>query len=229
MAASLRHRTYGASRLRLWWLSVPMRVVSSCRPREVVLAMLPFALVEGPLRARCMMDNLSPGCGRCNLTAVLVGTSLARSRPRVGICRILRSPPAARSPRSFHESRLIRKADVAASLRHRTYGASRLRLWWLSVPMRVVSSCRPREVVLAMLPFALVEGPLRARCMMDNLSPGCGRCNLTAVLVGTSLARSRPRVGICRILRSPPAARSPRSSRAACYAASAACAWRNGS
>ena len=29
----------------------------------------------------------------------------------------------------FHESRLIRKADVAASLRHRTYGASRLRLW----------------------------------------------------------------------------------------------------
>ena len=69
-----------------------------------------------------------------------------------------------------------------------------------------------------MLPFALAEGPLRARCMMDNLSPGCGRCNLTAVLVGTSLTRSRPGVGICRILRSPPAARSPRSSRAACCA-----------
>ena len=29
----------------------------------------------------------------------------------------------------FHESRLIRKADVAASLRDRSYGASRLRLW----------------------------------------------------------------------------------------------------
>ena len=40
----------------------------------------------------------------------------------------------------FHESRLIRKADVAASLRHRTYGASRLRLWSSSVPMRVVPS-----------------------------------------------------------------------------------------
>ena len=112
---------------------------------------------------------------------------------------------------------------------HISYGASRLRLWWLSVPMRVVSSCRPREVVLAMLPFALVEGPLRARCMMVNLSPGCGRCNLSAVLVGTSSRRSRPRVGISHILRSPPAARSPRSSGAACYAASAERAWRNGS
>ena len=40
MAASLRHRTYRASRPRLWSSSVPVRVVPSCRPREVVLAVL---------------------------------------------------------------------------------------------------------------------------------------------------------------------------------------------
>ena len=44
------------------------------------------------------------------------------------------------SVRGFHESRLIRKADVAASLCHRTCGASRLRLWSSSVPMRGVPS-----------------------------------------------------------------------------------------
>ena len=192
---------------------------------------IPFSTTAASYRRSSGSRRTTP-CTRCGRPRAGPGASARRSP-----CRSSSWPtgtPSRPTPscwwrRSFHESRLIRKADVAASLRHRTYGASRLRLWWLSVPMRVVSSCRPREVVVAMLPFALVEGPLRARCMMVNLSPGCGRCHLSAVLVGTSSRRSRPRVGISHILRSPPAARSPRSSGAACYAASAARAWRNGS
>ena len=76
---------------------------------------------------------VSPGAERIRQFAEQPGFHESRLIRKADVAASLRH-------RSFHESRLIRKADVAASLRHRSNGASRLRLWSSSVPMRVVPS-----------------------------------------------------------------------------------------